>query len=155
MTPYKVPPKVALPASGRLFVVGDATAFGWTNDPAPAFPPARELARLSETTWGGVFYFNGSGAYKLLQTQGDWNTQFHMVPGGNATAGSFIQQNADPGFPSPTPAGWYKVFYDFQGGTYTVTPFGNPLAQELYITGDATGAGWTNTPPANQKFTRR
>src|SRR6185436_19975682 len=34
MTPYKVPPKVVLPSSGRLFMVGDATTFGWTNDPA-------------------------------------------------------------------------------------------------------------------------
>jgi hypothetical protein len=28
MTPYKVPPKVVLPSSGRLFMVGDATTFG-------------------------------------------------------------------------------------------------------------------------------
>jgi hypothetical protein len=96
MTPYKIPPKVALPASNRVFIVGDATTFGWTNDPAPAFPPAREFARLDETTWGGIMYLKGSGAYKLLQTQGNWGTQFHMVNGGTATAGSFIQEDADP-----------------------------------------------------------
>ena len=155
MTPYKVPPKVVLPAGGRLFIVGDATTFSWSNDPTPPFPPEREFARIDETTWGGVFYMNGSGGYKILQTQGDWNSQFHMVSGGTATAGSFVQENADPTFPSPTPAGWYKIMLDFQSGKYTVTSFGsNALPQQLYITGDATGSNWTENPPASQRFTR-
>src|SRR5690349_4090543 len=154
MTPYKIPPKVALPTSSRVFIVGDATTFGWTNDPAPAFPPAREFVRLNETTWGGIFYMNGSGAYKLLQTQGNWSTQYHMVTGGTALTGSFILQDADPGFPSPTPAGWYKLMFDFQTGKYTVTSVTNALPQDLYITGDATPGGWVNNPPAAQKFTR-
>ncbi|MEO5563114.1 MAG: SusE domain-containing protein, partial [Chitinophagaceae bacterium] len=84
MTPYKIPPKVPLPTTGRLFIVGDATTFGWSNDAAPAFPPDREFARLDETTWGAVMYLDGSGAYKFLQTQGNWDTQFHMVNGGTA-----------------------------------------------------------------------
>ena len=154
MTPYKIPPKVALPTSSRLFIVGDATSFGWSNDPTPAFPAGREFARLSETTWGGIFYMNGTGAYKLLQTQGNWSTQYHMVSGGTATAGSFVLEDADPGFPSPTPAGWYKLIFDFQSGTYTVTSVANPLPQDLYITGDATAGGWVNNPPVTQKFTR-
>lgn len=155
MTPYKVPPKVPLPAAGRLFIVGDASTFGWSNDAAPpAFPAAREFARLDETTWSGIFYLNGSGGYKLLQTQGVWDTQFHMVNGGTATAGSFVQENADPTFPSPAAAGWYKITLDFQQGTYTVTPVANALPQQLFITGDATSDGWTNSPSASQKFTR-
>jgi hypothetical protein len=154
MTPYKIPPKVALPASNRVFIVGDATTFGWSNDPAPAFPAAREFAKLDETTWGGIMYLKGSGAWKLLQTQGNWDTQFHMVNGGTSATGSFVQENADPGFPSPSTAGWYKIILDFQTGKYTVTPVGNDLPQELYMTGDATGAGWTNTPPVAQQFNR-
>jgi hypothetical protein len=154
MTPYKVPPKVALPTSGRLFIVGDATTFGWSNDAAPAFPPDREFSRIDETTWGGVFFLDGAGAWKLLQTQGNWDTQFHMAAGGTATEGSFILENADPGIPSPT-AGWYKVIIDFQAGKYKVTSFGaDPLPQTLWITGDATPSSWTNTPPANQQLTR-
>jgi len=154
VTPYKIPPKVALPASLRLFMVGDASTFGWSNDPAPPFPPAREFARLDETTWGGIMYMNGSGGYKILQTQGVWSTQFHMLSGGTALGGSFELGDLNPSFPSPTPAGWYKIILDFQKGTFVVTPFGNPLPQDLYITGDATAAGWVNNPPANQKFTR-
>ena len=154
MTPYKIPPKVALPASTRLFIVGDATTFGWSNDAAPPFPPAREFARIDETTWGGVFYLDGSGAYKILQTQGVWNTQYHMVTGGTALAGSFVLEDADPGFPSPAAAGWYKIILDFQTGKYTVSPVANALPQDLWVTGDATAGGWVNNPPANQKMTR-
>jgi starch-binding outer membrane protein SusE/F len=158
MTPYKVPPKVALPASSRLFIVGDASTFGWSNDPAPpAFPAAREFARLDETTWSGVFYMNGSGGYKLLQTQGDWNSQFHMVTGGTALSGSFVQENADPTFPSPATAGWYVITMDFQQGKYNVIPFHygtNPMPQALWMTGDAVPSSWTNTPPPAQELTR-
>jgi starch-binding outer membrane protein SusE/F len=34
---------------------------------------------------------------------------------------------------------------------YNLTPYSND--PDLWITGDATGSSWTNTPPANQKFT--
>ncbi|MFO0414871.1 MAG: SusE domain-containing protein, partial [Bacteroidota bacterium] len=51
-TPYKIPPKVALPSSGKLFIVGGATQGGW-NNPVPV--PAQELAQIDETTFGGIF----------------------------------------------------------------------------------------------------
>ena len=153
MTPYKIPPKVALPTTSRLFIVGDATDFGWSNDPTPPFPAVRELTRIDETTWGGIFNMKGSGAYKLVQTQGVWGTQFHMVSG-DAASGTFEQKDADPGFSSPAAAGAYKVIFDFQTGKYTVSKVDNALPAELYITGDAVPSNWTNTPPAEQKFTQ-
>ena len=152
MTPYKIPPKVALPTSNRLFIVGDATDFGWTNDATPPFPAAREFTRLDETHWTGIFNMKGSGGYKLLQTQGEWSSQFHKVSG-DALSGTFEQKDADPSFDSPTEAGAYKLVFDFQTGTYTLTKVGNPVPNTLYITGDATTGGWSNTPPAAQQFT--
>ena len=157
MTPYKIPPKVAIPASGRLFIVGDATDFGWTNDATPPFPAGREFSRIDETTWGGIFNLKGSGAYKLLQTQGNWATQFHMISGGNATQGSFEQKDADPAFSSPATAGLYKVIFDFQPGKYSVTPFTQQhgLPSNLFLVGDATVGGWNNPVPVpSQQFTR-
>ncbi len=157
MTPYKIPPKVALPTSGRLFIVGDATDFGWTNDASPAFPAAREFTRIDETTWGGIFNFKGSGAYKLLQTQGNWGTQFHMIAGGGATQGSFEQKDADPAFSSPATAGLYKVIFDFQTGKYAVTPFTQQhgLPANIFIVGNATAGDWNNPVPVpSQQFTR-
>jgi starch-binding outer membrane protein SusE/F len=153
MTPYKIPPKVALPATSRLFIVGDASDFGWTNDAAPAFPAVREFTRIDETTWAGIFNLKNSGAYKLLQKQGDWGSQFHMVTG-DALAGTFEQKDADPAFPSPSIAGAYKITIDFQTGKYTAKKLDNALGSGLYITGNATPSDWTNAPPAAQKFTQ-
>lgn len=67
MTPYKIPPKIAFPSTGRLFIVGDASDFGWTNDAAPPFPAVREFTHISETQWEGIFNMKGSGGYKLLK----------------------------------------------------------------------------------------
>jgi hypothetical protein len=157
MTPYKVPPKVALPSGNRLFIVGDATDFGWSNDPAPAFPAAREFTRIDETRWGGIFNMKGSGAYKLLQTQGDWSTQYHLVSG-DAMSGTFEQRDADPAFASPAEAGLYKIIVDFQTGTFTVTPFTQEhgLPENLFLVGGATPGGWNNPVPVpSQQFTRK
>lgn len=153
MTPYKVPPKIALPTTSRLFIVGDATDFGWTNDASPAFPAVRELTRVSETQWAGIFNMKGTGGYKLLFKQGDWSSQYHMIQGGDASAGTFEQKDSDPGFPSPATAGAYKVVFEFQTGRYTVTKVDNALATELYVTGDAVTPNWVNNPPAGLKFT--
>ena len=151
---YVIPPIVALPASGKLYIVGDGSTFGWTN---PSIMPVdRTFSRVSNTSWGGLFYMNGSGAYKLLQTPGDWGSQFHMLSGGNASAGFFEQRDADPAFPSPATAGWYSFTFDFQLGKYQVTAFPNTPPQELYVTGnvESFANAWVNNPPMAQKFTR-
>lgn len=154
VTPYKVPPVVALPATSRLFITGDATAFGWSN-PAP-MPPIRELTRLDETTWAGIFNMSGGGGYLLLQTAGNWDDKFSVLNSTNPTgeAGSFGFKLND-NFPGSLTggAGWYLNVYNFQTGKYTLTKQANALSPDLWITGDATAGGWSNTPPAPQKFT--
>ncbi len=155
VTPYKIPPKVALPTTNRLFITGGATEFDWTNpDPMPS---VRELSRLDETTWGGIFNLNGGSAYLLLRQAGNWDDKYSVqdnsLPGA-ANAGDFgfrLPQD----FPGNVAqgAGWYKMIYDFQMGKYTVTPFGHELKRQLFITGDATPSSWTNSPPASQEFT--
>lgn len=150
-TPYKIPPKVALPESGRLFIVGDASDFGWTNDAAPPFPAERELTHISETVWEGIFNMKGSGGYKFLEIQGNWDIQYHPSPGGTPLSGSFILENADPAFQSPE-AGTYKIILDFQTGTYSLTKLDNAAPTELYVTGDAVTPNWVNNPPDDLKF---
>ncbi len=154
MTPYKVPPRVPLPTTNRLFIVGDASEYGWTNDASPAFPAARELTRLSETLWGGIFKMMGNGGYKLLMKQGEWSTSYHMIFGGTAASGSFELKDADPAFTGPAAAGFYQIMFDFQTGKYTVTKVDNAAPNELYVVGDAVVPNWTNNPPAsaNLKF---
>jgi starch-binding outer membrane protein SusE/F len=156
MTPYKIPPKVALPTSGKLFIVGSATQGGW-NNPVPT--PAQELHRINETTWGGIFQLNGGSEYLLLPVNGDWSNKYSVsnntVPGLNL-GGDFGFNNPD-NFPGPGAAGFYKIIVDFQSGKFTVTPFTQQhgLPSQLFIVGSATPNGWNNPVPVpSQSFTR-
>lgn len=154
-TPYKVPPKVGLPATGRLFITGGATDFDWTN-PNP-MPAIRELTKLEETKWGGIFHFSGSGNYLILQEAGNWDDKYAVADKslpGLAKGGSFGFKLSDD-FPAgfTDGAGWYKLILDFQAGTFSAVKVDNALPEALYITGDATASSWTNAPPETQRFT--
>jgi starch-binding outer membrane protein SusE/F len=154
MTPYKIPPKVALPTTLKLFIVGDATAGGW-NNPVPV--PSQELVRLDETTWGGVFQMTGGKQYLLLPLNGDWGNKFSVANNSVAglSAGGDFGFNLSDNFPGPATTGLYKVIVDFQIGKFTVTPYVGALPTNLFIVGDATAGGWNNpVPTPSQQFTR-
>jgi hypothetical protein len=156
-TTYKIPPKVTLPSSGRLYIVGDATQGGWTN-PMPV--PSQELARMDETTFGGIFQLNGGKQYLVLPlNNGDWSNKYSVasnaLPG--LAAGGNFGYNLPDNFPGPAANGLYKLLMDFQDGKFTVTPFTQQhgLPSELFIVGDATPGGWNNPVPVpGQRFTR-
>jgi len=158
-TPYKIPPKVALPTSGRLFIVGDATQGGW-NNPVPV--PAQELALIDETTFGGIFQFEGGKEYLLLPVNGSWDTKYAIsnnLLNGVELAGDFFFSNG-PGnnFKAPSNTGLYKITVDFQQGRYKVEPFTQQhgLPSNLFIVGGATPGGWNNPVPVpSQELTRR
>lgn len=155
MTPYKIPPKVALPTTNRLFIVGDATQGGWGN-PVPT--PSQELTRIDETTFGGIFYLNGGGSYLILPENGQWkkySVADNSVP--NLSAGGSFGSELKDNFPGPQTDGWYRILLDFQRGTFTVTPFNQQhgLPQALVAVGGATPGGWSNNANNPQTFTRR
>ena len=155
-TPYKVPPKVPLPTSNRLFIVGDATDGGWTN-PVPL--PSQELTRIDETTFGGIFNLTGGKQYLVLPVNGSWDTKYsvanNQLPG--LAAGGDFGFNLNDNFPGPAANGLHKIMMDFQAGKFTVAPFNQQhgLPSQLFIVGDATPGGWTNPVPLpSQRFTR-
>lgn len=154
ITPYKVPPKVPLPTSGKLFIVGAATQGGW-NNPVPT--PTQELARLNETTWAGIFQMNGAQQYLLLPLNGDWGNKFSVANNQVAglSAGGDFGFNLNDNFPGPANSGWYKIIVDFQTGKFKVTPYTSTLPTNLFIVGSATPGGWNNPVPVpSQQFTR-
>ncbi len=155
-TPYKVPPIVPLPLSQHLYIVGGATDFGWSN-PAQ-MDPVRELTRLNETTWAGIYHLNGGQGYLLLPDAGSWANKYSVLDNsipGAANGGSFGFNNPQD-FPGNVAQGdnWYRMTYDFQSGRYTVVKEDHALGANLYITGDATNDGWTNSPSPAQQFTQ-
>jgi hypothetical protein len=146
VTPYKNPPKITPPAA--LYLVGDVD--GWNN--SASLDKRYYFYKTDETTFAGVFNFTSGGGYKLIQTLGEWSTQFHMIPGGTAAAGSFALGDANPAFPNPD-AGSYRIVIDFQNGTFTATKTDaarvTPPA-DLYIVGDLNG--WNNSASLDAKY---
>lgn len=154
-TPYKVPPKVALPETGHLYLVGNIN--GWSN---PVAVPELELAQIDETTFGGIFHFSGGGEYLILPVNGSWDQKYAIrdnnVPGA-AEGGDFGKgsDEINANFPAPAEAGWYKIVLDFQHGKYTVTPWTGEYTGQLFIVGGATPGDWSNPVPVpSQQFTR-
>lgn len=159
-TPYKIPPLVALPSSGKLFLVGDASDGGW-NNPVPV--PTQEFTRLDETTFVGIFNMKGGKQYLVLPVNGSWDNKYSVpnngVPGLNA--GGDFRFNAPDNFPGPATDGQYKITLDFQAGKFKVESFTQQhgLPTSLHIVGGATPGGWDN-PNSNaaiaaaQTFTR-
>ena len=158
-TPYKIPPKVALPTSGKLFIVGGATQGGW-NNPVPA--PAQELARIDETTFGGIFRLTGGEEYLLLPVNGSWDTKYaianNLLNGVDLAGDFFFSTGPGNNFKAPSTTGFYKITVDFQQGRYKVEPFNQQhgLPENLFIVGGATPGGWNNpVPTPSQQLTRR
>ncbi len=155
-TPYKIPPKVALPTTGKLFIVGNATQGDWSN-PVPV--PTQEFTRIDETTFGGIFKLNGGKEYLILPLNGNWDNKFSVGNKGLAglAAGGDFGFNLSDNFPGPVADGTYKILLDFQTGKFTVTPFTQQygLPTDLFIVGGATPGSWDNPVPVpSQRFTR-
>jgi len=123
VTPYAIPPKVVPPTDGTLWIVGSAVASGWSNPLPSPYDVSQKFTRVSETLYElTVPMIGGANGYKLIQTQGNWDTQYHAINGTVVTGGDFEMKNSDPQFPSPAVSGTYKITIDFQRGKYFVVP---------------------------------
>lgn len=121
ITPFKIPPKVQPPTAGTLWVTGSAMPSGWSNPLSAAHQVSQKFTRVSETLYEATMDFVGGGGYKLIQEQGNWDTQYRFVDGGSWEGGDFLKQNSDPQFPGPPTAGRYKITVNFQTGKFSVT----------------------------------
>ncbi|MFN9115787.1 MAG: SusE domain-containing protein, partial [Bacteroidota bacterium] len=144
-TPYKIPPKVTLPSSGSLFIVGAATQGDW-NNPVPV--PTQEFQKIDETTYGGIFQLNGGQEYLLLPVNGSWDTKYaisdNMLPGVADEGSFFFSSGPGSNFKAPANSGVYKITVDFQLGKYKVESFTQQhgLPTDLFIVGNATPGDW-------------
>lgn len=119
VTPY-LDVAVPVPANGNLWMTGDAAPSGWSNPLGGTAETAQKFTKVSTTLYELTIALPGGGNYKLLQDNGNWGTQYHMLTGGNWESGSFEMRDADPGFPGPPTAGTYKLSFNFKTGRYTV-----------------------------------
>lgn len=118
-TPYTIPPKVAPPANGTLWITGSAVGSGWSNPITGGDEPKQKFTKVSNTIYEITVTMISGGGYKLIQTQGDWSTQYSFVSGsGNALGGQFEKRDATQ-FDAPSVSGIYKLTFDFQSGIFT------------------------------------
>lgn len=118
-TAYPLPPKIAVPASGKLFLVGSASPGGWAN-PVPV--PSQEFAQTSPTTFELTIALNGGQSYLLLPVNGDWSDKYGGMGANNTNnvdADDFKRGGGD--LLAPAASGNYKILVDFQAGRYTLT----------------------------------
>ena len=112
---------VPLPTTGELYLVGDATAGGWSN-PVPV--PTQKFTKLpNNTTYEITVALTGGKEYLMLPLNGDWGHKYAVADNtisGLNTGGDFgfdLSKN----FPGPSVTGNYKIVVDFKIGKFTVT----------------------------------
>lgn len=118
-TPYAIPPAVAPPTTGDLYLVGSATADGW-NNPVPV--PSQQFTQVSPTLYTITIALIGGQEYLLLPLNGDW-THKYAVPdktvAGLSSGGDFGFDKSD-NIPGPAASGTYKITVNFQTGKFSV-----------------------------------
>ncbi len=105
---------------GELWATGNAFASDWSNPLPPPYDVDQKFTRIDILHYEATLNFNATGGYKLIQQQGNWDTQYHALAPNEALSGDFEKRNDDPQFLSPGP-GLYKVEINFQTGKYKLT----------------------------------
>ena len=123
VTPYAIPPKVDPPASGELYIVGNATpggdATGW-NNPVPV--PGQKFTQVSTTLYEITIALNADKSYLFLPVNGSWAVKYGGLGANNTNnvnGDDFKIQGGD--LKAPAISGNYKIQVDFQRGKFTLT----------------------------------
>ena len=122
-TPYSIPPKVAPPASGSLYIVGDATSGGWDNPISATHVAGQQFIQISPTLYRiPSIALVGGKDYKFIAVNGSWSDQWSVKinEDPNSIVSGDIVFNA-ANVKAPPISGNYKIEVDFQRGKFTVT----------------------------------
>ncbi len=116
--PFEPPPKVALPSSGNLYLVGDASPGGW-NNPVPE--PSQVFTKISKTVYEITIDLNGGKSLLFLPVNGDWSDKYGWDGSNNMnnpTGDKLARGGGDIKIPAAT--GTYKITVNFQLGEFTI-----------------------------------
>lgn len=118
-TPYAIPPKVQLPVSGRLFMVGNATPGDWSN-PVPV--PSQEFTQISPTLYELTLPLIGGNSYLFLPNNGFWDVKYGFDGGNNQNDPNGDNLKIQGGdMKAPSQSGTYKIQVNFQQGKFRLT----------------------------------
>lgn len=122
-TPYAIPPKIQPPASGELFITGDATPGNWQCACGEAPLLSQKFTKLSPTLFEITIALIGGKSYTFIPVYGDWGTKYSIATKNdpNEVMGGDFQVGGND-ILAPAASGTYKITVDFQRGKFTVTP---------------------------------
>lgn len=122
VTPYVIPPKVTPPASGKLYITGDATPASWMAGGDPENVSQR-FTQISPLVYElPSVNLVGGKSYLFVPVYGNWNDKFGFIGANNqnnVNGDDFKYNGGD--MLSPAASGAYKIQVDFQRGKFTVT----------------------------------
>ncbi len=108
---------VPLPPTAALYITGDGTVSGWTNNP----PANQQCTKESKVQYSIVYAFTPGKYYKFLSTLNAWQPQYGGKNADGGDLGYNMGPQSDPdAIPTPAISGNYKVTLNFKTGKYTV-----------------------------------
>lgn len=117
--PYSIPPKVAPPETGQLFLVGSASPGGW-NNPVPE--PTQKFTKISSTLYELTISISGGNSYLFLPLNGSWNTKYGFDGANNTNnPGGDNLKIGGGDMLAPAASGNYKIEVNFQTGKFKLT----------------------------------
>ena len=123
-----IPPKVAPPISGTLYITGSATDADWQCGCGDAPPANQTFVPVSSTVYELTTHLKGGGSYLFIPRYGTWNAVAPdpdkyggtAAKNGNNVAGDEFKPSGND-LLAPAVDGMYKIVVDFQKGKFTVT----------------------------------
>ena len=147
-TPYVIPPKVVPPSTHLLFLVGSVTqGTAWSN-PVQSPTAVYQFEEVDSVDYAGVFNLTAGGQFLVVPVNGSWTNKYATADNSESGTGGSFGYNANNNFTGPAAAGWYTIWFNFQAGTFTITPYTQPIIPDsLFVVGSATAGGWNNPVP--------
>ncbi len=118
VTPYAIPPKVATPASGAMYITGNAVPSDWTNSP----PVSQKFTVVNPTLYELTVPLVAGNSYLFLPDFGSWDAKYGFVGANNANNVDGDDFKAGGGdMKAPAVSGTYKIQLNFQTGKFSLT----------------------------------
>jgi hypothetical protein len=120
ITPYAIPPAVAPPSTGALWITGSSTADGWMTAGQLSSIAGQQMTEVTPLIWTITMPIIGGQAF-LVVPANNWNNKYATSDGSETGSGGTFAYNAGNNFTGPASSGTYTITFNFQTGNFTIT----------------------------------
>ena len=101
----------------NLYIVGDATADGWTN---PTIPVNPVFTQLDAARFQLTLPLIGGKSFLLLPVSGSWTNKYAVADGNVPSSGGSFGYNLSTNFNAPATSGNYTITANFYDLTFSI-----------------------------------